>query len=297
VAHDGARTLDAGDTAMHPSRRSCLAWLGSLAGPLPGRASARPAPSVLLARVAPPDIDPAGYLVSEKLDGVRALWDGARLRFRSGLPILAPPWFVSSLPEVPLDGELWAGRRQFEQLSGTVRQAAAVDADWRRLRYEVFDLPAAPGSFAERAARLADLVRARRFDALHAVEQRPLADRAALRQRLHEVLRAGGEGLMLHRADAPWRPGRSDDLLKLKPVDDADAVVVAHVAGRGRHVGRLGALQVRTPEGVDFLLGTGLTDAERERPPAVGSVVTYAYRGTTAAGVPRFASFLRVRPD
>jgi DNA ligase-1 len=187
------------------------------------------------------------------------------------------------------------GRGRFEALSGTVRQAAAVDPAWRALRYEVFDLPGAEGPFAERAERLARIVRMQRFEALHAVEQRRLEGRAALRRWLDEVLRADGEGLILHRADARWQAVRSDALFKLKPVQDAEAVVVARLPGRGRHAGRLGALQVRTPDGIEFLLGSGLTDAERERPPAIGSVVTYAHRGRTESGVPRFASFVRVR--
>jgi DNA ligase-1 len=287
------------ERGMALSRRAILA-LGAglpLATLAPLAMAGRDAAPLQLARDAPATIDPAGWLVSEKLDGVRALWDGTKLRFRSGVSIAAPAWFLAGLPALPLDGELWAGRGRFERLAGIVRQAAAGDAAWRQLRYEVFDLPGAPGPFARRAQQLAEIVRARRFEALHAVEQSVLADRATLRLRLDEVLRGGGEGLMLHRADAEWRPGRSEALLKLKPVDDAEAVVVGHVPGRGRHAGRLGALRVRTPDGVEFLLGTGLSDAERDDPPAIGHVVTYAYRGRTANGVPRFASFLRVRVD
>lgn len=285
---------------MPTSRRHLLVLAAAAAAgsfPAPARA-ARPGaepPAIELARPAPDDIHPAGWLVSEKLDGVRAVWDGARLRFRSGLPILAPHWFVERLPALPLDGELWLGRGRFEVLSGTVRQAVAVDAAWRELRYAVFDLPGAPGPFGARAARLAEIVRAQRFEPLRALEQRRLADRAALRQAFDEVVRGGGEGLVLHRADAPWRPGRSDAVLKLKPLADAEAEVVAHVPGRGRLAGRLGALQVRTPAGVEFLLGSGMTDAERANPPPIGSTVTYAYRSVTAAGVPRFASFVRRR--
>lgn len=248
-----------------------------------------------LARDVAADIDPAGYLVSEKLDGVRAWWDGTRLRFRSGLPVLAPYWFTSRLPAAPLDGELWLGRGRFEDLSGTVRRSAAVDAAWRQVRYVVFDLRGGDGPFERRAAMLSRLVADVAFPQLQAAPQRRLADRAALRRWFDEVVREGGEGLMLHRADAPWRAGRSDALLKLKPLADAEAVVVGHMPGRGRHQGRLGALQVRTGEGVEFLLGTGLTDAQREQPPEPGATVVYTYRGRTASGVPRFASFLRVR--
>lgn len=256
----------------------------------------RDAAPLILASDALEDPDPRGWLISEKLDGARAWWDGSRLRFRSGLPISAPAWFTAGLPAYPLDGELWLGRGRFEQLSGIVRRQQPVDADWRQVRLMVFELPGADGSFAQRAAQIRQ--RAAQQPASspwRAVEQFELPTRQALRSRLEEVLNAGGEGLMLHRADAPYETGRSAALLKFKPLQDADALVVAHLGGQGRHAGRLGALKVRTSEGKEFLLGTGLRDEQRDRPPPVGSVVTFTYQGTTAQGIPRFASFLRVR--
>jgi DNA ligase-1 len=283
------------------TRRQWLAWLGTggilaIAGPAPhaGRASTAAWPP-MLAREAPAGIDPAGWLVSEKFDGIRALWDGERLSFRSGLPVTAPPGFLARLPREPLDGELWLGRGRFERLSGTVRKARPVAAEWAAVRYLVFDQPGTPGPFAERAHRLERLVRRTGWPALQAVAQERLIDRAALAARLQAVVRGGGEGLMLHRADAPWQPGRSEALLKLKPLHDAEATVLGHEPGRGRHAGRLGALRVRDDDGVEFRIGTGFSDAERDAPPPAGSRVTYTYRGRTERGVPRFASFLRVR--
>jgi DNA ligase-1 len=251
---------------------------------------------LILATEAPPDLDPQGWLVSEKFDGSRAWWDGSRLRFRSGLPIMAPAWFTAALPAQALDGELWLARGRFEELSGIVRRQQPVDADWRRVRLLVFELPGAGGTFAQRAARIQQLSAQQPASSpWRAVEQFELPSAAALKARLHEVVNAGGEGLMLHRADALYETGRSPALLKLKPLQDADAVVVGHQPGQGRHAGRLGALKVRTQEGREFLLGTGFTDEQRDQPPAVGTVVTFTYQGTTAQGVPRFASFLRVR--
>lgn len=289
------------------SRRSfAAAVLAALTGPGLGLGAAaqvlaaprRGGPPLQLAREAPDDIDPAGFLVSEKLDGVRAWWDGQRLRFRSGLPVLAPRWFTERLPGLPLDGELWLGRGTFDVLSGIVRRSAAVDAAWLDVRYLVFDLRDDDGRFGPFERRI-ELLRRAVAEAAHAplqvVSQRAGLDRVALRQWLAEVVRAGGEGLVLHHAGSPWRAGRSDALLKLKPLHDAEAVVVAHVAGQGRHLGRLGALHVRTADGVEFLLGTGLSDRQREQPPAVGATVVFTHRGLTAGGVPRFASFLRVR--
>lgn len=252
------------------------------------------APSMLLAREAAAGQSPVGYRVSEKLDGVRAQWDGRELRFRGGGVVPAPSWFTAGLPSVALDGELWLGRGRFEALTAIVRDRQPDDAGWRQVRYGVFELPGAPGPFTERAARMAQLVSQTGPGPLMAVEQWELLDAAALQDRLASVVAQGGEGLMLHRADAPYVTGRSEVLLKLKPLQDGEAVVIGHVAGKGRFVGQLGALRVRTPQGREFALGTGFSDAQRASPPPQGTVVTYTYRGTTARGLPRFASFLRM---
>lgn len=273
----------------HPTRRAFIVCLAAS----PAWAQAKM--PLLLAQEAPPTIDPSGWLVSEKYDGVRAFWDGRKLRFRSGAPIAAPAWFTQRLPGQALDGELWLERGRFEALSGIVRRQLPDDASWQALRYMLFELPGAGDTFAERAKRLQDLVRSTGWPQLVAVEQSRLGSAAQLQRRFQQVLHAGGEGLMLHRADAPYHTGRSPALLKLKPQQDAEAQVVGHAAGRGKHAGRLGALRVRTDSGIEFQLGTGLSDAQREAPPPLGSWVTFTHRGFSADGVPRFASFLRVR--
>lgn len=268
------------------SRRMLLAWLGSWGFPAL-------ALEPLLARTAPVGIDPRPYLVSEKLDGVRALWDGQVLRFRSGRVIAAPGWFLAALPKTPLDGELWIARRSFDVLSAAVRRSEPVDAEWRRVTYQVFELPAGEGSFEQRAGTLKALA----SDIVAPVEQQRFKSNAELRAKLKQVVDAGGEGLMLHRADAPLASGRSDLLLKLKPEADAEAVVVGHEPGKGRLAGQLGALELQTPDGVRFKLGTGFTDDQRRSPPLVGSTVTYRYRDLTPGGKPRFASFVRVADE
>lgn len=252
-------------------------------------------PALMLANHWHAGLDPADFLVSEKLDGVRAYWDGQVLRFRSGRLIAAPHWFTAALPRTPLDGELWLGRRRFDPLSGIVRRATPVDAEWRALRYMIFDLPGAPGPFAQRAQGIVALTASAGVPWLQAVEQRQVADRAALQQWLAKVVRNGGEGLMLHRADALWTPGRSDALRKLKPLPDEEGRVIAYLPGKGRHLGRMGALWLETASGQHFALGTGFTDAQRDHPPPLGAWVTYRYRDRTAAGLPRFATYLRVR--
>ncbi|MFH2121494.1 MAG: DNA ligase [Pseudomonadota bacterium] len=256
-----------------------------------------PAPAMLLAEVYAADIDVTHYWVSEKFDGVRAQWDGRTLRFRGGGTVPAPAWFTAGFPAQPLDGELWIGRDRFDALSGAVRKTEAVDAEWRQVRYLIFELPGAAGDFTNRVGQMQQLVAQVNLPWLQAVEQTRVTDRAALMQRLDAVMRAGGEGLMLHRADAPYLTGRSDALLKLKPWQDAEAIVVGHTPGKGKYQGMAGALQMAMPDGKRFRLGSGLSDALRRQPPPIGTRITYRYQHLTKNGLPRFPHYLRVRED
>lgn len=286
-------------------RRTLLLTIAGFATLAPARVRAVPIapdpiaphptrPPLLLASPYDRRIDPAPYLVSEKFDGVRALWDGRVLRHRSGREVAAPGWFVARLPAEPLDGELWLGRRRFDALSAVVRAQRPDDAAWQQVRYLIFELPAADGTFADRARAIEALARRAGASPLQAVEQGRVGDRAELQRRLVETVAGGGEGLVLHRADAAVATGRGDVLMKLKPYLDAEATVVGHHAGRGKYAGDTGALLVQTPEGRRFRIGSGLPDALRQQPPRLGSQVTYRYHDLTSSGLPRFASFLRV---
>ena len=258
--------------------------------------AAEPIPqALLLAERYRGDIDVSRYWVSEKLDGVRASWDGKALRFRSGNPVPAPQWFIDALPSQPLDGELWLGRGSFDQLSGIVRRQSPDDAEWRRVRYMIFELPNASGTFTARVEQIKAVVATAHLPWLQAVPQFRLPDAAALQKKLHDTVRNGGEGLMLHRDDAVYETGRSSALLKVTPWLDAEASVVAHLPGKGKYVGMLGALRMELPDGRRFSLGSGLTDALRRNPPPLGTLITYRYRELTKNGMPRFPRYLRVR--
>jgi DNA ligase 1 len=254
-------------------------------------------PEILLAHVYHSGIELREYLVSEKLDGVRAVWDGKTLTTRQGNTIQAPAWFVEKFPKTPLDGELWIGRGQFELLSGTVRKDVAEDAAWRKVTYNIFELPNAEGDFTQRAKRIVTIVKQAHSPYLKAVTQFRVKDEQDLKRHLQQVVAMHGEGLMLHRADAPYMTGRKQVLLKLKPYLDAEAKVIAYVPGKGKYQGKMGALVVETTEGIRFKLGTGFSDVERAHPPKIGALVTYTYKDITAKGKPKFASFLRVRDE
>ncbi len=186
------------------------------------------------------------------------------------------------------------GTRPLRARVSTVRSQTPNDIAWREMHYMVFDLPAQAGDFTTRLAALRKLLPITDAPWVVAVPQERATTQDDLQALLDKTVKMGGEGLMLHRGASLYRGGRSGDLLKFKPFDDAEARVVEHITGKGRHGARLGALLVETPEGQRFRLGTGLTDVERDNPPPVGSWVTYRYNGTTAKGLPKFARFIRV---
>jgi len=234
------------------------------------------------------------YLISEKLDGVRGYWDGTHLFTRSGRLISTPKWFTRGFPDYALDGELWMGRGTFEQISSLIRSKHPSQERWREVKFMVFDLPSHSQMFAERYA-IARSELATRSPYLSVVEQKRFDTVQALDIWFNRVIDEGGEGLMLHHNQSLYLSGRNRDVIKLKPLYDAEARVVAHQEGKGKFHGMLGALVVETPSGIRFKLGTGFTVNERRHPPKVGAMVTYQYSGLTQKGTPRFASFLRVR--
>ena len=253
-------------------------------------------PHLLLAEVWDPSVDPTGWWMSEKYDGLRAYWDGSQLWSRKGELIRAPGYFLAALPPgVALDGELWIGRGKFEETASTVLSETPDDR-WKGVRFMVFDAPKVKGTFERRMQFLqATLQPENRFAKL--VVQKRCEGTALLLAERDRVVALGGEGLMLRQPESEYETKRSPTLLKVKPYDDAEATVIAHEAGQGKYAGKLGALRVRTAEGKEFSIGSGLTDAQRESPPSIGTVITYRFRGLTAKGLPRFPSFLRIRRD
>jgi DNA ligase-1 len=260
------------------------------------------APALMLANVYHPGVALADYWVSEKYDGVRGYWDGEKLWTRGGQRVNAPGWFTAGWPKTPLDGELWAGHGQFPKAVSTVRQQTPDEAAWRAMHFMVFDLPAQGGPFTERIPTLKKVIARMNKPWVQAVVQFKVDSHPALMALMEKTVQGGGEGLMLHRGASVYQGVRSDDLLKVKPHEDSEAQVIGHVPGKGKYTGMLGALLVEIPAtdtapALRFKLGTGLTDAQRQNPPAIGARVTYRFRGLNDSGIPRFASFVRVRED
>ena len=259
-------------------------------------AEAKTGPPLLLAERWDNAQDLAGWWLSEKLDGVRAYWDGKSLISRLGNRFHAPAWFVEGLPDIPLDGELWIDRKSFQRTVGIVRRQDQTDL-WKQVRYVAFDAPGVDDPFEARIAAIRAHIERHRPPYLTAHEHALCTDLDHLRAELLRVEALGGEGLMLRQPGSRYEVGRSITLLKVKTFHDAEARVLEHLKGAGRHKGRLGALFVELPDGTKFSVGTGFSDAERGSPPPVGSIITFRYQELSDGGVPRFPSYVGVRRD
>lgn len=252
-------------------------------------------PKILLAKTYHSNIKLENYWVSEKLDGVRAYWNGKQLVSRQGNIFLAPKWFTEVLSEVSLDGELWLGRGRFAELSGLVRRKSLNNESWKNIRFMVFDLPNSPQVFNERLKRLNKIIRHVNAKHIQLIKQYKIKTEKQLQTELELMVRQGAEGLMLHDANSYYKSGRHNDLLKLKKHEDAEAIVIKHLEGKGKYKGVLGAMLVEMVNKKRFKIGSGFSDKQRRSPPKIGDVITFKYYGLTKNGIPRFASFMRIR--
>lgn len=254
------------------------------------------APKLLLAHSWDGEKDLTGWWLSEKLDGVRAYWDGTKFISRLGNAYNAPDWFRREMPPVSLDGELWIERGSFNRVVGAVKKHSPIQREWEPVRYYVFDVPTLGGGFEYRMSSIANL--AKDFPFIVPVPHLPCEGNDALRIQLQYMDSIGAEGLMARMPGSFYEGKRSSTLLKIKSFKDAEAIVLSYQAGKGKHAGRMGALRCRMlPDGPLFKIGTGFSDHDRENPPKVGSTVSFAYQELTKDGVPRFPSFMRVRND
>ena len=257
---------------------------------------ARQVPQLLLAESWDGQLDPTGWWMSEKLDGVRASWDGEHFWSRQGNIFHAPSWFTAGLPDSALDGELWLGRKQFQRTVSIVRRHDQPST-WKDIVFAVFDAPTLNKPFEDRLGFLGDCLSFQRTPYARIVEQWYCHGRDHLQSQLDLLTGLGAEGLMLRQPGSRYEAGRSSTLLKVKRFQDAEARVIGHQGGTRRHKGRLGALLAEMANGVRFAVGTGFTDAQRDQPVPIGSTITFRYQELSDRGVPRFPSFVGIRVD
>ncbi len=235
-----------------------------------------------------------GFLMSEKLDGIRAFWDGKKLISRGGKIINAPKYFTKNFPPFAIDGELWSARGEFEFIQSVVMDEKPSD-EWKKLTYNIFEVPYQKGALKDRLGLLQKYLKSNTAPYLRVIKQIKCKDKAHLESYFSSIVKNGGEGVVLRDPKAPYIDKRTDKALKYKAFSDAECKLIAHHKGKGKYANLLGSFTCKLENGVLFKIGSGLSDEQRKNPPRIGSVVTYKHQGYTKKGKPRFPVFLRVR--
>ena len=252
-----------------------------------------------------------GWLVSEKLDGVRAYWDGRNLLSRNGKILAAPGGWSAHFPPFALDGELYTARGEFEKIQSIVMDKTPNEAAWSEIKFHVFDVPEASGGLLKRLSELEKFIlqNPQAGQNLKIIKQVKVKDNAEFESFAEAIIAKGGEGAVVREPNAPYERKRSKNALKYKEFKDAECEVTGVNAGTGKYAVLMGSVTCKAlsaagsnsdeqiASGVKFKIGSGFSDEERANPPKIGSIITYKYQNLTAKGVPRFPVFLRVRED
>ena len=253
-----------------------------------------------------------GWLASEKLDGVRAYWNGRNLLSRNGKIIATPGGWSAHFPPFALDGELYTARGEFEKIQSIVMDKMPSATAWSEIKFHVFDVPEASGGLLKRLSELEKFIlqNPQAGQNLKIIKQIKVKDNAEFEAFAEAVIAKGGEGAVVREPNAPYERKRSKNALKYKKFKDAECEVVAVNKGSGKYEKFVGSLTCKAlggkddkeragepKEGTTFKIGSGLSDKNRQDPPKIGSIITYKFQNLTANGKPRFPIFLRVRED
>jgi len=248
-------------------------------------------PKLLLLKVYH-DQNITGWVMSEKLDGIRAYWDGQHLISRGGKIIHAPKWFLKDYPPFAIDGELWTKRGDFENISSIVRDKTASE-DWKYIKHYIFEVPNAEGNLSKRLFK----VQAYESSIIKIIPQYDIKNKADMKNFLNFVEQKGGEGIVVRDPKALYINKRTSKALKIKSFLDDECKVVGIKDGNGKFQNMMGSLECVLSDGTHFNIGSGFTKQERKHPPKVGEIVTFKYKEMTKYHKPRFPVFLRIRND
>jgi DNA ligase-1 len=232
--------------------------------------------------------------MSEKLDGIRGFWDGKQLLTRGGKRVMAPDWFIENYPPFAIDGELWTKRADFEGISSIVRRKNP-DERWRKITHQIFEVPNQQGGLLDRLAVLRDYLKMRVDSPIKIIKQYPINQRHQVKRFLQNIVRKGGEGVVVRNPNTAYQTGRLSSALKVKQYLDTECVIEKILPGKGKYTGKMGALLCKTKKGVLVKIGSGFKDIQRENPPPIGTTITFKYFGLTKKGKPKYPVFLRIR--
>ena len=273
-------------------------------------AFAKEKPQLMLLKTYQPGLVVSGWVMSEKLDGVRAYWDGEKLISRQGTVFTPPLWFIENFPPFELDGELWLGRERFSETTSIVN-TVIPDQRWKELTYNIFEVPNQKGGLMKRLAVLQEYLGEHPNKFIRVIPQNKIQSNEQMNFALQRIIDAGGEGLVVRNPKELYQTGRLESALKVKQKQDTECIVKGYTDGKGKYQDKVGALvceliasqverlfpKLLAEDKLSIKIGSGLSDAQRANPPKIGTMITFQYMGLTKTGLPRFPVFLRERKD
>ena len=286
-----------------------------------------------LLKIPPP---PIGWYISEKYDGIRAIWDGEKFISRGQKVFTYVPDYFKQLmpPGVALDGEIWVSRNNFKDASrlsnlkvGSSKTQKEIDKLWKgtndnnSVKYMVYDIPDSNQPFQIRMKLLEqiinnrvivwkDIMKEKNECPIRFTKQTLIESMEQLVNTYKKLTEQGAEGVMLRAPNSPYETKRSKYLLKYKIKDDAEAIVTGYTMGTGKYTGLMGSLDCdliinKKPSGIKFNIGTGFTDKDRteyNNPKStsyipIGSIVSFSYMELSPDSVPRHPVYRGIRDD
>jgi DNA ligase-1 len=254
------------------------------------------------------DEDPTGYMMSEKLDGIRGIYFDGKFMTRTNKPISAPASFIENLKNLPkgiaLDGELFTKRGKFSRTSSIVSKKIPIEKEWLAVKFVVFDIPNMIEEFEKRYSHLVEVIGTLESDKIKVSQHVKVKSRQHLDNAQNCILKHGGEGVMLRLPNSYYQNKRSHTLLKYKNWLDDEVVVKDYEFGEGKYTGMLGALTVQWLHPKDnnnftFEVGSGFTADERKNHLTLypkGTILKIKYFELTELNAARMPIFLSVVP-
>lgn len=241
------------------------------------------------------------YFVSEKFDGIRALWDGQNMFSKSGKILAIPRCFSEKLAVLDLqkgefvEGELWIDYGAFEVISSIARRKNPTCEDFSKVKYLIFNAHLGESSdFFANLTKIQSILDSQDLaQEIQVITQHKFATQKELSDFFNAVIAKGGEGVIVRDSRVAF---------KLKPQNDAECKIVDFSRGKGRIRGKVGAIICEALAdknsgikcGVIFRIGSGLSDEMRENPPKIGTIITYKFSGVSKNGIPKHTRFLRI---
>lgn len=250
-------------------------------------------PDLFLLKTYNENFNVIGWVMSEKLDGVRGFWDGKKLISRGGNIFNPPKWFVKSFPPFAIDGELWSKKNDFENIVSIVR--SQKDKGWDKIKFMIFEVPNQKGGLLKRLSVLEQYLKSNPTKIIKIIKQIPIKTQVDLDVYLKKIVAKKGEGVVVRNPNTPYQIGRLSGALKVKKYFDDECIVREILSGKGKYKNKMGSVLCVLSSGKKVKIGSGFTDDERDNPPKIGVKITFKYYGLTKKGKFKYPVFLRIR--